>query len=161
MKATLNLQRGLVQTSILGLFLVSTALTGCGTDLSTSPAMTTIQADDDIGTIRDNPRRGGVPAPQGAVAELIAANTVQLRWVAQPGTLTALVTLNGREIGRVSASEGSFLDTSLKAAGGHTYELCFVRGKAVGHPAYLMIDISGGSQGDEGRGDTGDDVHGE
>lgn len=161
MKATLNLQRGLVQTSILGLLLVGTALTGCGTDFSTAPSLTTVQADDDIGTIKVNPRRG-LPAPHGATAELIGVNAVLVRWSAPVGNLEAMLKVDGREIARVSATESSFLDTSPKSAGTHTYELCFARGKSVGDPAYLMIDIAErNGDGGERRGDEGDDIQGQ
>lgn len=158
MTANKSVMSGLLQTSILGLFLVGTILTGCGTDSVTSSSTTVQSEDDDIGTIRVNPRRG-LPAPQGATAELIAASTVLIRWSVPAASLEAVLKLDGLEIARVAASDGSFLDTNPKAAGSHVYELCFSRGKATGNPAHLMVDIAERSSGgDDRRGDGGDDV---
>lgn len=159
MKATKNLQSGLVQTSILSLLLVGTLLTGCGTDFGTAPT-TTVASDDDIGTIKVNPRRG-IPAPQGASAELIGANAVLVRWAAPAGTYEAMVTLNGRQIALVSAAEGSVLDDSPKAAGSHTYGVCFLRGKSSGNAAQLLVEIAERTtDGGERRGDEGDGIQG-
>lgn len=143
MKANQILRTGLLGSSIVGISLFSLSLVGCGTDLSTNPGASLMSSgeNEDVGALPIPVRRTDIPAPRGLSAEILSVSTVLVSWQRLPGQYQAMVTLDGREVGLVSASEGQITDSSPKAAGTHTYGVCFVKGKKLGDAAWISLEI--------------------
>lgn len=154
MKATHILRNGHLAASILGLTLVTATLVGCGTDLSMNPDATLqAQGNDDIGTLPIPVRAAAIPSPQALTGEILAANTVLLRWKVISGPYTALVKLDGRELASVAMTDGQFVDPSIKSPGTHVYDVCFTKEKKCGGAGHVMLDFaSRNDPGDERRG---------
>jgi hypothetical protein len=146
MKTRAHLEVGLRAVVCGGLLLLAATLAGCGGHDGVSNGLPTQavaleNVNDDIGTIEITPHGpGGLPAP-GAVAELIAANTVQIRWSPQ-AALWALVKVNGRELDVVPAADGLYLDAGAKAPGIYRYELCFCKSGKSGPVAAFTVTIT-------------------
>lgn len=145
--------RGLIQTTIAALFLV-TGLTGCGSDLSTAPSFDV--ADEVTGEVPVPLKDKKLPTPQNFSAEVLAGDNVQLSWSATPIAYTAMILLDGFEIARVSSRDGSFLDMIGKPSGEHVYRICFISGDQASREARTAITLTHPGDDDEGGRGTDD-----
>jgi hypothetical protein len=116
----------------VALLLMLATLAGCAGE---SGARTGVPAggvavqnvNDDIGTILIPPRGSAALPTPGAVAELLAANRVQIRWSPQPA-LYAREVRNGREISVVPSTDGLLPRRQPKPARRSTRMSLFLRG---------------------------------
>lgn len=118
--------------------------TAPGANASDASPISMIQAADpgDIGEIRfDEYGRAGFPRPVGAVVEQLAANTVQLRWTPQY-SVHAVISVDGVPVGMPQGSDGYYIDTTIRASGLHTYQICFCRGNLTGQGVTLSLVLN-------------------
>ena len=162
---SINSPTGLVRTlTALSLMatslLATTALVGCGTDVSTAPEFVSIESDDggyQPGEVPLPGHKGLIEAPRGLTIEDISTTGAVITWNEPSPGLTALINLNGVRIAEVSASTGRFTDNLAKSPGMYHYAVCFRNSERSGLMKSVEGQVKATPDGDDRRDDRSED----
>ena len=148
-----EIRNGMLKSLLVAIAVGSLGLMGCGSDLSTSPVIGT-SAQDQPGEVILPTKAPRIEAPRNFEATSLGGNAVNLTWAAPSRSgLTAVISVDGQELARVSADDGVFLDTMGKPAGDHMYQLRYVRGAQASRDVHAMVEITSTGDNDGGRTD--------
>jgi len=138
---SIQISRGLRETTVAALILVTGMLVGCGSDLSMNP--TSLDTNDQpVGEV-PVPKGARIESPTNFTALHVSSEWVQLSWVPTATAYEAVITLDGFELARVSSTSGTYMDQMGHEDSEHVYGLTFVRGALNSREAQVALTVTG------------------